>query len=102
LFEGAFDEGEAALGLFAQQFFLFAAFAQAGVELVSDGESGEDRGFLRVHSGSGTGDGVHLFIHVRGKFLHVGRSEIARDGVGLAEDLDSGGCWHRMRRARLK
>ena len=27
LFEGAFDEGEAALGLFAQKFFLFAAFA---------------------------------------------------------------------------
>ncbi len=27
LFEGAFDEGEAAFGLFAQEFFLFAAFA---------------------------------------------------------------------------
>jgi hypothetical protein len=31
LFEGAFDEGEAALGLFAQEFFLFGAFAQAAV-----------------------------------------------------------------------
>jgi len=91
LFEGAFDEGEAALGLFAQEFFLFAAFAKAAVKLVGDGESGEYGGFLRVHCAGGVRDGAHFFIHIGGKFLHVSGIEIARDGIGLAVNLDSGG-----------
>lgn len=90
LFEGAFDESEAALGLFAQKVLPFAAFAQAGVQFVGDGQSGEHRGFLRVHGGSGVGDGAHFFIHVGGKFLDVGGIEIARNRIGLAEDLNPG------------
>ena len=91
LFEGAFDKGEAALGLFAEEFFLFGAFAQAAVQLVGDGQGGEDRGFLGVHGPGGVGDGAHFFIDIGGEFLDVGGIEIASDGIGLAEDLDSGG-----------
>jgi hypothetical protein len=90
LFEGAFDQSEAALGLFSQKVLPFAAFAQAGVQFVGDGQSGQHRGFLRVHGGSGVGDGAHFFIHVSGKFLDVGGIEIARNRIGLAEDLNPG------------
>lgn len=99
LFEGAFDEGEAALGLFAQKFFLFAAFAQTAVQFVGDSQRSKDRCFLRVHGGGGVGDGAHFFIHIGGKFLDVGGIEIAGDGIGLAEDLDSGRRWHSVCRA---
>jgi hypothetical protein len=102
LFEGAFDEGEAALGLFAQEFFLFAALALAAVKLIGDGQGREDRGFLRVHGAGGVGDGAHFFIDIGGKFLHVGGVEIARDRIGLAEDLDSGRRWHMDRRLRQR
>ena len=91
MFEGAFDEGEAAFGLFAKQLFAFPAFANAAVKFVGDGESGEDGGFLRVDGARSVGDGAHFFIHIGGKFLDVGGFEIARDGIGLAEDVDSGG-----------
>ena len=102
LFESAFDECEAALGLFAQEFFLFAACVEAAMQFISNGQSGEDGGFLRVHGGSGVGDGAHFFIHIGGKFLHVGGIEVASDGIGLTEDLDSGGRWHSGRARRLK
>ena len=91
MFESAFDEGEAAFGLFAQEFFLFSTFAKAAVEFVGNGESGEDGGFLGVHSAGGVRDRAHLFIHIGGKFLDVSGIEIARDGISLAVDLDSGG-----------
>ena len=91
MFEGAFDEGEAAFGLFAQEFCLFAAFAKAAVKFVGDGEGGEYGGFLRVHCAGGVRDGAHFFIHIGGKFLHVSGIEIARDRIALAVNLDSGG-----------
>jgi hypothetical protein len=95
LLEGAFDQSQATLGLFAQKLLLFAAFAESGVQLVGNGESGEDRSFLGVHGRSCIGDGAHFFINVSSKFLDVSGIEIARDGVSLAEDLDSGRRWHR-------
>src|SRR5262249_14644427 len=37
LFEGPFDQGQAALGLFAQQLFLFTPLPEACVQLVGNG-----------------------------------------------------------------
>ena len=77
--------------MFTKKLFAFTAFTKAAMKLVGDGESSEDGGFLRVDGAGSVGDGAHFFIHIRGKFLDVGRFEIARDGIGLAEDVDSGG-----------
>lgn len=91
LLEGAFDERQTAFGLLAQELFLFAALALSGVQLVGDGQSGKDRGLLRVHRAGGVRNDAHFFIDVSGKFLYVGGIEIPRDGIRLPEDLNSGG-----------
>lgn len=91
LFEGAFDEGEATLGLFAEEFLVFAAEGAQTFQFIGDGEGGKDGDFLRVHDAGCGGDGVHFFIHEFGELLDIGGLEFALDGEGLAEDLDFGG-----------
>lgn len=87
LFEGSFNERQAALGLFAEQFFLIAAFALHVVQFIGDGQSGQNRNLLRVHRRGGVGDRLHLFIHVFRELLNVARVEVTLYRVGLSEDL---------------
>jgi hypothetical protein len=94
VFQGALDQREAALGLLAQEFFLFGAIFADGVEFVGNSESGEDGDFLRVDGGGDVGDGAHFFVDVGGEFLDVALVELAANGVDLAEDLDFYGIAH--------
>jgi hypothetical protein len=102
LLESVLDEGEAALGLFAQKLFVFAAIAKSGVKFIGDGQGGEDGRFLGVHGAGGVGDGAHFFIDIGSEFLHVGGCEFACDGISLAEDLDFGRGHVTRRRGRQK
>lgn len=94
LFEGAFDESEAALGLFAKQFRIFAALGLQSLQFVGDGKSSENGDFLRVDGAGGGGDGVHFFVHELGELVDIGGLQFPLDGIGLAEDLDFDGCGH--------
>ena len=61
LLQRALDQRQAALGLFAEQFFVFAAVALRAVQLVGDGQRGQHRDFLRVHRRGGVGNRAASF-----------------------------------------
>ena len=88
LFEGAFNEGEAALGLLAEHLFFVGEFRLEAVKLVRNGQGCENGKFLRVHDSGGFSNGVHFFVHIFGKLLDVLFFQFPTDGVDLAEDLD--------------
>src|SRR5712691_681092 len=87
LLQGAFDEGQAALGLFAQQFFMLAAIPLNAPEFIRDRQSREHRNFLCVHGLRHIRNCLHLFIDVPGKLLHVRFIQLAANRVRLPEDL---------------
>jgi len=94
LLEGAFDEGEAALGLLAEHLFFVGEFRLEAVKLVGDGQGRENGELLRVYDSGSFGDGMHFFVHVFGQLLDVLLFQLSADGVDLAEDLDFHRCAH--------
>ena len=94
LFQRALDEGEAAFGLFAEEFFAVAAVFLGAVEFVGDGEGGEDGNFLRVDRGCGRRDGVHFFVDVLSKLVDIRFVQLAANRVRLAEYFDFYGTAH--------
>lgn len=95
MFEGAFDEGQAALGLFAEKFGVFAALGLESLQFVGDREGSEDGDFLGVDGARSGGYGVHFLVDKFGEFVDVGGLEIPLDGIGLAENFDFYGGGHK-------
>ena len=94
LFQGAFDEGETAFGLFAEKFFAVAAVFLGAVKFIGNRKRGEDGNFLRVDRGCGRRDGVHFFVDVLSKLVDIRFVQLAADRVRLAEYFDFYGTAH--------
>src|SRR5712692_9638229 len=94
LLQGALDQSQAALGLFAQRPVESFALVSQGMQLIGNGERRKNGHLQRIHGVRGFGDVAHLVVHVAGEFLHVGFFEIAADEVALVVDLHSDGLAH--------
>jgi hypothetical protein len=94
LFQCSLDEGQAALGLFAQQFFAIAAVFLRAVEFIGNRQRREDGNFLRVYRRSACRNRVHFFIDVLGQFLDVCFVQFAANRVRLPEYFDFYGTAH--------
>lgn len=94
LLEGALDEGQAALGLFAEKFFAVAAIFLDTVEFIGNRQRGQDGYFLRVNGRRGACDRVHFFVNVLREFVDIGFVKFAANGVGLPEYLNFYGTAH--------
>src|SRR5712692_1211487 len=94
LLQGALDQSQAALGLFAQRPVEGFALVSQGMQLIGNGERRKNGHLQRIHGVRGFGDVAHLVVHVAGEFLHVGFFEIAADEVALVVDLHSDGLAH--------
>ncbi len=94
LLQSALDEGQAALGLFAQQFFAVAAVFLRAVEFIGDRQRREDGNFLRVHRRSARGNRMHFFVDVLRQVVDVRFVQFAANRVRLPEYLDFHGTAH--------
>jgi len=94
LFQGAFDQRQATLGLLAQQFVTIAAIPLHAVEFIRNRQRRQHRDFLRVHRLGNIGDLMHLIVHVLRELLHVLPLQFSLDGVRLPENLHFHGGAH--------
>src|SRR5712692_5306742 len=94
LLQGALDQSQAALGLFAQRPVESFALVSQGMQLIGNRQRRKNGHLQRIHCVRGFGDVAHLVVHKAGEFLHVGFFEIAADEVALVVDLHSDGLAH--------
>ena len=94
LFQGALDEGQAALGLFAKEFFAVAAIFLRAVEFVGNRQRREHRNFLRVDRRSARRNRVHFFVDVLRQVVDVCFVQFTANRVRLPEYLDFHGTAH--------
>src|ERR1700674_5438828 len=87
LFQRAFNERQATLGLLAQQLIVIAEVPLHAMEFVRNRQRRQHRDFLRVHRLRHIGNLVHLFVHVLRELLHVLPIQFPLDGVRLPENL---------------
>src|SRR5882672_838073 len=88
LFQRALDEGQATLGLLAQQFFAIVALALHAVKFIRNRQRRQHRNFLRVHGFRRVRDRLYFFVDVLRESLHVLRIQLSLDGVHLPENLN--------------
>ncbi len=94
LLQRAFDERQATLGLFAEEFFAIAAICLRAVEFIGNRQRREHRDFLRVHRRGGRRNRVHLLIDVLRKLVDVRFVQLAANRVRLPENFDFYGTAH--------
>ena len=94
LFQGAFDERQAALGLFAHQVFAVAAVFLCAVQFIGNRQRHQHGNFLRIHRRRSSGNRVHFFVDVLREFVNVRFVQIAANRVRLPENLDFYWCAH--------
>ena len=87
LFECAFDEYQAALGLFPQNVLAVAQVALRAVQFIGDGQGREHRDFLRVYRRSSIRYGAHFLVHEARQFQDVVLVQLSADRICLAKNL---------------
>jgi hypothetical protein len=94
LLQSPLNERQAALGLFAHQFFAVAAIFLNAMKLIGNRQRRKNGDFLRVHGGSARSNGVHFFINERRQLMDVRFVQLAANRVRLSEYLDFYGTAH--------
>ena len=94
LLQGALDERQATLGLFAHQFFAVAAISLNAMKLIGNRQRRQHGDLLRVHGGSARGNGVHFFVNERRQLVDVRFVQFAANRVRLSENLNFYGTAH--------
>jgi hypothetical protein len=88
LLQGAFDEGETALGLFSEKLFAIATIFLRAVEFVGNRQRSQNGYFLRVNRCRGACDRVHFLVDVLCEALYIRLLQFPANRIHLTEDFD--------------